>query len=169
MLEKKQYDVFYIKSISAREQVRSAMKAAAEDYADSELCYSDLFAEVADSWTPVYPSELFEAVSDVDGYLQECFEEGLIVIDKDITLTKIIQVGYCEMIRQALYNEIGKIAYNCAIEILSEKDFTRFCNDSKWVNSFIPQLEDFAENFDADDGPREIREFIEKQCREYIQ
>ena len=165
MLEKKQYDVFYTRNQDVEGRLRDAFITAAEEYTDSELCFSDIFAEVADRFTPIYNSELLEAVSDVDGYLQECFEEGLIPVNKDITICRIIQVGYYEMIQQSLYDNLKTIVYNCAIEILSEKEFIKFCNDSRWIDLFIPELEDFAKSFDTSDGPQEIRKFIKEQVK----
>lgn len=86
-------------------------------YSDSSyVC--DVISELADSYIPIYYSEIWEYARDIKEYIEEAQAQGLVEGVTD--LEKIFQAGYYEYYTQSLYRNLDILAFNGVVDIVNE-------------------------------------------------
>ena len=89
--------------------------------------------ETADSYTPIYDSDIWKNAQDVQDSIEEALAEGLCEISRDVSLTKILQTGYFHFYRNLLSANIDIVAFNKTAEFV-KKYFVRH-KTKKWLHS----------------------------------
>ena len=84
------------------ERLIGARETLAYDYSGN-IYICDAISEIADSATPVYYWELYEATPDLAEWIEQGIEEGIIYIDaKDFSFPDLLMQGYYLMIENDL-------------------------------------------------------------------
>jgi hypothetical protein len=82
----------------------------------------DAISEVADSYIPIYNSDVWKNASDIQEHIEEAIAQGLAPTEggTDIDLVKIFQAGYYQYYTQSLYNNLDTLAFNYIADKVNE-------------------------------------------------
>ena len=148
------------------ERLTSARNSLAHEYNEGYIC--DVINEVADSYTPIYYAEIFRAAYEVDEYITDGINEGIVYIDtEDFSLSKLIQQGYYFMIEQDLYSNFSEIMFNHCANYLNEDSAVKNIPDnSEKAKELINWLDDYYMTIDNNDRFDAINDALEEKIAE---
>src|SRR3712207_812019 len=96
----------------------NVLETLVTDYAGTTyIC--DAISEVADNAVPVYSCELFKCCAELDEWVCEAQEEGLLGT-KFTGLENILRVGAYTYYERTLYNNLDTIIFNYAVEYIKD-------------------------------------------------
>ena len=153
----------YSDNKDVNERVGLACRALLNDYCRASVSFEDAITEIADGITPVYTWELCRACADIRDYADMAVNEGLYYADaENFSLDRLLMVGYCLFIENALRENLDDIKTEMAIEACRDAD-----NDGELFKRLCTFFEDFQGTCEAgrlgDDeaGSEIIRDFID--------
>jgi hypothetical protein len=97
----------------------SAIDSFIGEYDSGYVC--DVISEIADRFIPIYNYDVWEHAKDIQEYIEEAIDEGLVSTDgRDIDLIKIFQGGYYVYYQRSLYDNLDNMVFNMIAEKVNE-------------------------------------------------
>lgn len=100
---------------------------------------SDMIAETADSYTPIYDYDVWRNASDISDSVDEAMAEGLVSLERDASIVNILRTGYYKYYSDLLHANLDIVIFNKIAEKVND-----YIND----NLTEEQLEKMGVDFD---------------------
>jgi len=136
----------------------------------------DAITEAADSYIPVYNSDVWKNAADIQEYIEEAIASGIAGVEGgDIDLIRIFQAGYYQYYSQSLYNNLDEMVYNHIVEEVNNylNELDEMLISELDLDAIEEHIEDEAGDFDnnnqmsiLDDIIEGTKELIDEQIEE---
>lgn len=100
---------------------------------------SDMIAETADSYTPIYDYDVWRNASDISDSVDEAMAEGLVSLERDASIVNILRTGYYKYYSDLLHANLDIVIFNKIAEKVND-----YIND----NLTEEQLKEMGVDFD---------------------
>lgn len=116
----------------------------------------DGLSELADSSTPIYYSDVWKNAQDVQEYVEEAVNEGL-VDTNNFDIDKTLQVGYYFYYEKLLNANLENIAHNVLVDYVNELKLES-CEE---LGDIEEQIEILASDFDYNSSWGDLKEELQ--------
>ncbi len=156
MLELKEYNL--LGSLQDEEDVLSEF----DDY-DSSTYVFDAITYIADGAIPIYYEELWKHAEDIQEYIEQAVEEGLVDTRK-FDLIKCFQYGYYEYYTVSLYQNLDILVFNKIANKVNE--YLNTLNEEVVekidLSSLEEEIEGISDNYDNNNKFSDIEYEIDR-------
>lgn len=127
----------------------------------SYIC--DAISEYADSYVPIYNSEIWSNASDCQEWIENAMNEGLTEGVTD--LVKIFQIGMYLYYQEMASTELPTMAFNVMCNALEDINFKDDADESE-IDDIMDSL---ANEFDHNDSWDDLIEKFKSECADMIE
>lgn len=127
---------------------------AVEEMLDRTGYLCDAVSETADSFIPIYTSDVWDNASKISEYIEEAISEGIAPVhgnSSDIDLIRIFQSGYYVYYQSVIYDNLDEIVFNYVAEKINEYLGTVDNVDSIDIDGVNDAIENAVANIDNND------------------